>query len=260
LSQILDATVIDEIAARLLDARGVCVLTGSGISAESGVPTFRDAQTGVWSRYDPQELATPEAFATNPRRVWEWYEWRRQLVSDAVPNAGHQALAHLEARLPGLVLVTQNVDGLHQRAGSRNVLEFHGNLTVNLCSRDLSIVKTEHATSAVPPRCPECGAMLRPGVVWFGEPIPSAVLEQAERAARTCGVFLSVGTSSVVYPAAGLAESALRSGACVIEINPQSTPLTSLADFVLAARAGEVLPRIVNALDERARAREDAGR
>ncbi len=251
--------VIDDVAARLLAVRDVCVLTGSGISAESGVPTFRDAQTGLWARYDPQELATPEAFASNPTRVWEWYEWRRRLVRDAMPNAGHKALADLQARLPGLVLVTQNVDGLHQRAGSRNVLEFHGNLTVNLCSRDLSVVTRACATSAVPPRCPECGAMLRPGVVWFGEPIPRRVLEQAERAARACGVFLSVGTSSLVYPAAGLAESALQAGACIIEINPQSTALTPVADIVLAARAGAVLPRIVDALDERARASEDVG-
>ncbi len=229
----------------LRDATRVVALTGSGISAESGVPTFRDAQSrGLWARYDPQELATPEAFARNPRLVWEWYEWRRGLVAEAGPNPGHLALAELERRVPEFALITQNVDGLHQRAGSRRVIELHGNIMRTKCSEEGVIVR-EYESEEVPPRCPRCGAFLRPGVVWFGEMLPFAALEEASEAARGCDFFLSIGTSTLVYPAAALPHEALESGATVVEVNPGETPLTTHADFTLRGPAGEVLPELL---------------
>jgi NAD-dependent deacetylase len=221
----------------------VAALTGSGISAESGVPTFRDAQTGLWARYDPQELATPEAFARNPRLVWEWYEWRRDLVDRAEPNPGHRALVVLENRAPEFTLITQNVDGLHQTAGSRAVIELHGNIGRTRCSEEGVIV--EEYGDGRPPRCPRCGAFLRPDVVWFGEMLPAGALEEASEAARGCDLFLSIGTSSLVYPAAGLPYEALESGATIVEINPGETPLTPRAHFALRGRAGEVLPELL---------------
>ena len=221
----------------------VAALTGSGISAESGVPTFRDAQTGLWARYDPQELATPEAFARNPRLVWEWYEWRCDLVGSAEPNPGHRALVELEHRAPHFTLITQNVDGLHQTAGSRAVIELHGNIRRTRCSQEGIIV--EEYGDGSPPRCPRCGAFLRPDVVWFGEMLPAGTLELASEAARGCDLFLSIGTSSLVYPAAGLPYEALESGATVVEINPSETPLTPRVHFALRGRAGEVLPELL---------------
>ena len=236
-----------EIASQLVEALRtagrVVALTGSGISAESGVPTFRDAQTGLWARYDPQELATPEAFARNPRLVWEWYEWRRALVRSAEPNPGHRALVELEHRAPHFTLITQNVDGLHQTAGSRAVIELHGNIRRTRCSQEGVIV--EEYGDGRPSLCPRCGAFLRPDVVWFGEMLPAGALEVASEAARGCDLFLSIGTSSLVYPAAGLPYEALESGATVVEINPSETPLTPRANFVLRGRAGEVLPELL---------------
>jgi len=228
----------------LRDAGRVVALTGSGISAESGVPTFREAQTGLWERYDPQELATPEAFARDPRLVWEWYEWRRNLVSEAEPNAGHRALAELERRVPSFTLVTQNVDGLHERAGSRNVIELHGNILRSKCSREDIVAEPEEIDDSVPPRCPRCGAFLRPDVVWFGEMLPLGAFEAASEAARGCDVFLSIGTSSLVYPAAALPYEALENGATLVEINQSETPLTPHTTFALRGRAGEVLPNL----------------
>ncbi len=221
----------------------IVALTGSGISAESGVPTFRDAQTGLWARYDPQELATPEAFARNPRLVWDWYEWRRGLVSTAEPNPGHLALVEIENRTPEFTLITQNVDGLHQTAGSRAVVELHGNIGRTRCS-DEGVIIEEYGDGR-PPRCPRCGAFLRPDVVWFGEMLPVEVLEEASEAARACDAFLSIGTSSLVYPAAGLPYEALENGATVVEINPTQTPLTPHVHFALRGPAGEVLPELV---------------
>ena len=237
-----------EIPLRLLEAfheaTHVVALTGSGISAESGVPTFRDAQTGLWERYDPLELATPEAFARDPRLVWEWYAWRRGLVADAEPNPGHEALADLERRIPGFTLVTQNVDGLHQRAGSRRVIELHGNIMRSRCSEE-GIIVGEYKGEETPPRCPRCGEFLRPDVVWFGETLPFGALEEASEAARGCNLFLSIGTSSLVYPAAALPYEALDNGATLVEINPTETPLSVNADFTLRGPAGEVLPDIL---------------
>jgi NAD-dependent deacetylase len=226
-------------------AKHVVVLTGSGISAESGVPTFREAQIGLWDRYDPHELATPEAFATEPRLVWEWYEWRRNLVAEAEPNPGHRALAELERRIPDFTLITQNVDGLHTRAGSRNVVELHGNILRSKCSLEGEVAEPEEQDDSVPPRCPRCGAHLRPDVVWFGEMLSPGALEDASEASRECALFFSIGTSSLVYPAAALPYEALENGAALAEINPNETPLTRHASFALKGGAGEVLPNIL---------------
>jgi NAD-dependent deacetylase len=229
----------------LRDAVSVVALTGSGVSAESGVPTFREAQSGLWERYDPQELATPEAFDRDPRLVWEWYEWRRKLVSEAEPNPGHLALAELERRTPNFTLITQNVDGLHERAGSRAVIELHGNILRSKCSREGVMAEPEDHDEDMPPRCPRCGANLRPDVVWFGEMLPPGALHAASEAARGCDLFLSVGTSSLVYPAAALPYEALETGATLVEVNPSETPLTQYATFALQSRAGDALPNLL---------------
>lgn len=234
---------------RLREANRVTVMTGAGISAESGVPTFRDAQTGLWARYSPEDLATPQAFRRNPELVWRWYAWRRDLVSGAAPNPGHLALVELERRFPRFTLITQNVDGLHQRAGSRRVVELHGNLFRNKCLKEGIIVESRQDTGEVPPpRCPQCGTWLRPDVVWFGEMLPVGTLREAETAAENCDIFLSIGTSGLVYPAADLPFAALRNGATVVEINPQATSLSRLASFSLRGSAGELLPAMVQHL------------
>jgi len=234
----------------LVEALGSCrhavLLSGSGLSAESGVPTFRDAQTGLWARYEPTELATPEAFEADPELVWRWYRWRRELVRQAEPNAAHRAAVRLAELLPEFTLVTQNVDGLHQRAGSPDVVEFHGNLFADVCSAGCG--RRESADDAAVPACDACGAALRPGVVWFGEAIPGEAIEDANAACVDCDLFLSVGTSSVVWPAAGLAELALAAGARLVEINPEETPLSSRCHFRLAERAGSALPGLVDCL------------
>ena len=230
----------------LREAERVVAFTGSGVSAESGVPTFREAQTGLWARFDPQELATPEAFARDPRLVWEWYAWRRSLLARAEPNAGHLALAELERRLPGFALITQNVDRLHQEAGSRNVTELHGNIMRSKCSLEGTPVEGYDEEEA-PPLCPGCGAPLRPDVVWFGEALPGDAFVAASEAARGCDLFLSVGTSSLVYPAAALPFEALENGAVLVEINPNETPLTPYVAHVVRVKAGEGLPALVEA-------------
>ena len=195
----------------------MCVLTGAGISAESGVPTFRDAQSGLWARYDPLDLATPEAFLRDPALIWRWYRWRRELVAAAEPNPGHRALAQLADVVPCLTLITQNVDGLHQRAGSTDVIEFHGNLFENRCFVEGCAVACDDHDDI--PVCSGCGGHVRPGVIWFGEAIPEQALNASFAAAKDCDLFLSIGTSSLVYPAAGLAEIAKNAGATVAEIN-----------------------------------------
>jgi NAD-dependent deacetylase len=225
------------------------VLSGSGISAESGVPTFREAQTGLWERFDPQELATPEAFARDPGLVWDWYAWRRRLIAKAPPNPGHFAIAEMQRLVPNLTLVTQNVDGLHQRAGSRNVIELHGNIGRAKCSVEDMYVE-DYDEVASPPVCSSCGAPLRPGVVWFGEMLSPQALHAASEAARGADVFLSVGTSNLVYPAAALPFEALESGATLLEVNTGETPLTPHANQVLRGPAGDVLPRLIRELLE----------
>ncbi len=232
----------------LATAQHVTVMTGAGVSAESGVPTFREAQTGLWAQYDPTELATPEAFAANPELVWDWYRFRRELVRGVEPNPGHVALAELESLVPEFTLVTQNVDGLHARAGSTDVVEFHGNLFTNRCFAEGKIVAGADATEL--PFCPDCGAPLRPGVVWFGEAIPAAARDRAFSAARDCDVFFSIGTSSLVYPAAGLVEIAREAGATLVEINPEPTEIATSLNFALAGPSGEVLPALVKRLKD----------
>lgn len=241
-------SLLESLVDKLRDARSIAVLTGSGVSAESGVPTFREAQTGLWERYDPYALATPEAYERDPRLVWEWYSWRRQLVEKAVPNPGHEALAELERKLVGdFVLITQNVDSLHRRAGNQHILELHGNIMRSRCPIEEVIVEPSKDDDGIPPSCPGCGASLRPDVVWFGEALPVGPLEEAFMAARGCDLFISAGTSGLVHPAASLPFEALRSGAVLVEINPSDTPLTRHADYALRGPAGEVLPRLAEA-------------
>ncbi len=237
-----------DLVTALSRARFVAVLTGAGISAESGVPTFRDSQSGLWARFDPLELATPEAFARNPKRVWDWYAMRRNSVARAQPNAGHRALVTVEEQVSQFVLVTQNVDGLHRRAGSASVVELHGNIERVKCSREGTVVEAwKEPADGEPPRCSACGAFLRPDVVWFDEMLPADALARAEAAARACDVLLVIGTSAEVYPAAALPQLAQHAGAIVVEINPDVTPLTGRADFAVRGSAGDVLPALVDA-------------
>ena len=242
----------DELIEAMRGARHVAILTGAGISAESGVPTFRDAQTGLWARFDPTELATAQAFQRDPKLVWDWYQWRRELVGKAAPNAGHLALAQLETDFsqPGrrFTLITQNVDGLHQRAGSRNIIELHGNIWRTKCLSEDRVVADWPTTDEAPPHCPRCGGLLRPDVVWFGEALPRQALAAADEASRSCGVFLSIGTSALVQPAASLPLVALEQGAVVVEINPDETPLTGLLTYSLRGPAGTILPEIAKRL------------
>lgn len=221
----------------------VAALTGAGISAESGVPTFR-GEEGLWRDYSPQELATPEAFRRDPVLVWEWYEWRRGLIGPCQPNPAHETLAEMERALADFTLITQNVDGLHQAAGSQRVLELHGNIWRTRCTRCGNRTE-DHSVPLpdVPPHCASCGGLLRPDVVWFGEPLPREVLDAAWRAAARCRTMLVVGTSAVVEPAASLPLVALRNEARVVEINPGQTPLSTYAHQTLREPAGEALPR-----------------
>jgi NAD-dependent deacetylase len=238
-----------EIPANLINllrkTRRVAVLTGAGVSAESGVPTFRDALSGLWTQYRPEELATPQAFLKDPAKVWEWYISRRERLSLVQPNPGHLALAEMEGQIPVFTLITQNVDGLHQRAGSRNVIELHGNLGRVKCFDEGIVIDRWVDDGAVPPRCPSCGGMLRPDVVWFSEMLPAEALQSAIQASKKCQVFFSIGTSGVVEPTASLPYWASESGAVVVEVNPEHTPLTPRADFALQAPSGEVLPELV---------------
>ncbi|PYT12234.1 MAG: NAD-dependent deacylase [Acidobacteria bacterium] len=226
-------------------ACSVAVLTGAGISAESGIPTFRGA-AGLWRQYRPEDLATPEAFARDPKLVWEWYDWRRGLIAKAQPNAAHCALTRLERRVSDFTLITQNVDGLHDRAGSRNILKVHGDIWTVRCSacgkerQDL-----RPSIPDLPLRC-ACGALERPGVVWFGEPLPAEVWQRAETAAREAALFLVIGTAAVVYPAAGLANLAKSAGAKVVEINVAETPLSTFVDASLRGPAAEILPQLLS--------------
>lgn len=239
-------TVPPQLIQQLMTASRVVVLTGAGVSAESGVPTFRDAQTGLWAKLRPEELATPRAFKQNPRLVWEWYEWRRKLVAEAKPNPAHLALAEMQNFFPRFHLITQNVDSLHQRAGNRNVVELHGNITRTRCFDEGTIIANWKETGDVPPRCPNCGGLLRPDVVWFEEAMPEKETALAFRVSAGCDLFFSIGTSAVVHPAASLPFEALAAGATVVEINPQSTPLTGKASFTLAGPAGKIVPELLD--------------
>ena len=230
-------------------AQRLVVFSGAGVSAESGVPTFRAQHTGYWAQFDPQEMASEPGFRAHPQRVWQWYQYRRDLVAQVQPNAAHRALADYAQRHPGqLSLITQNVDGLHQRAGSPDVICLHGDLMRNqwldavcpACDVDGAV-----AAGGQPPRCAACGNMLRPGVVWFGEHLPADALAQAEAAVQACDLMLVVGTSGIVYPAAGLVFQAHQRGATIVIINPEATELDMLAQERLQAPAAQVLPAIL---------------
>jgi len=237
----MDDAAVSQARGWIADARQIFVLTGAGVSAESGVPTFRDALTGLWSRFDPEELATEEAYRRQPALVWQWYQHRRELVSVAKPNPAHYALAEL-ARLKSITLVTQNIDGLHQQAGSEHVVELHGNLFANKWLDGCGRCDTVPPIPGDPPQCALCGAMMRPGVVWFGEDLPRVARFRADHAAESCDLCLVVGTSGLVYPAAALPGVAKESGARVIVVNPQPSALDDTADLVLSAPAGQCLP------------------
>jgi NAD-dependent deacetylase len=236
-----------QLADSLRRAKSVAVLTGAGVSAESGVPTFRDALTGLWAKFDPEELATPEAFLRNPKLVWDWYLSRRASLASAQPNPGHFALAEIERRVGIFTLATQNVDGLHARAGSRNIVELHGNILRTRCFDAGHLVEAWVDDGSITPHCPYCGSLLRPDVIWFGEILPPGAIEQATDAARACDLFLCVGTSALVYPAAALPESARQAGAIVVEVNPQPSAVADFADFTLVAPSGIALPALVRA-------------
>jgi len=229
-------------------ARSIAVLTGAGISAESGIPTFRDQSSdrpALWKNFRAEDLATPQAFAHDPKFVWEWYDWRRSLIAKAEPNAGHLALAQLEKRTPSFTLITQNVDGLHGRAGSTRLLKVHGDiwwLRCTLCGRERQDLRPH--LPDLPPHC-NCGGIERPGVVWFGENLPPEIWSQAEQSASAADIFLVVGTSALVYPAAGLVHLAKASGAKVVEVNPAETPVSGMVDFSWRAPAAEALPQIL---------------
>ena len=239
--------LIAELARRIRAAGSITVMTGAGISAASGVPTFRGPE-GLWRNYAPEQLATPEAFRRDPGLVWEWYGWRRELIAKCRPNPAHDVLAAWSRRSPGFALITQNVDGLHERAGTQNVIRFHGSIWEVLCWQSCSTSPARWWDDSVPfakspPPCPYCGGLLRPGVVWFGEGIDPAVLESSLAAVK-CDVFLAVGTSAVVYPAAGLVGAAHNEGAFTVEINPDVTPNSRSVDLAIPGRAEEVLPQV----------------
>jgi NAD-dependent deacetylase len=228
----------------LPDAR-ITVLTGAGVSAASGVPTFRGGD-GLWKSFKPETLATPQAFARDPKLVWEWYDWRRRKIAKCEPNAAHHVLAAWSERFPGFNLITQNVDGLHERARTRNVVRLHGSIWEVSCWARCSSSPPRWRDDtvpyeAIPPRCAHCGALIRPGVVWFGEPLDADMVDRA-RAAADCDVFITVGTSAVVYPAAGFLDVARRHGAFTVEINPEATP--AVVDLALRGGAETVLPGI----------------
>jgi NAD-dependent deacetylase len=226
-------------------AQRIVVLSGAGISAESGVPTFRDAQTGLWAQFRPEELATEDAFRANPRMVWDWYLLRREMIGKVAPNAGHRAIAAFQQRHPGcLTVVTQNVDGLHQRAGSPDVLALHGNISEDKwLDAPRACCDPDRVEDGPPPRCAVCGNLRRPAVVWFGEMLPEREIAAAEEAAAGCDLMLVVGTSGVVYPAAGLARA---TRGRVVIVNPNETELDDAADAVLRGASAGVLPELLD--------------
>lgn len=245
--------MLAQVVCRVRQSRHPLILTGAGISAESGIPTFRDAQNGLWSQFDPEDLATPEAYRADKALVWGWYVWRMAMVRAAQPHAGHHALAELARLKPGLTVVTQNVDDLHERAGSVDVLHLHGSLFASRCFAcarpcgdvELPADAIDRPTLRLPPpRCEHCGGPVRPGVVWFGESLPAEAWQQARAAAEACDLLLAIGTSGVVHPAASLPGIAKAHGARVVEINPIATELSDQADAVWRVTAGEGLPQL----------------
>jgi NAD-dependent deacetylase len=236
-----------ELLDALHNARHIAVFTGAGVSAESGIPTFRDAQTGLWAQYRAEDLATPEAFRRDPVTVWNWYAWRRDLMRAVKPNPGHFAIAALERLVPQVTVITQNVDGLHILAGSSEVIELHGNIWHNLCADCHKPVPESELSQDTPPVCPHCGGHIRPGVVWFGESLPTPAWTRAAEVLETADVFFCIGTSSLVEPAASLPRYARSCGRTVIQINPEVTSHDEIAQYVLRGKAGEVLPALIKA-------------
>jgi len=238
----------DELVQFLRKAERVTALTGAGVSQESGLRTFRDARTGLWSQYKPTELASPEAYERDPKLVWDWYAWRREAIKGVRPNPGHYALVDMAHHFPDFNLITQNVDGLHRMAGSQKIIELHGNIQRVKCSSCGRQAGAWDEADGEVPHCENCDGLLRPDVVWFGESLPRAELESAVEAARACQVFFSIGTSGVVQPAASLAYAAHNRGAVVVEVNAEPTPLTVKVDFALHGKSGEILPALVEAV------------
>ena len=240
----------------LLDAKQIAVLTGAGISAESGIPTFRGKE-GLWKTYRAEQLATPTAFIEDPKLVWEWYDWRRGIIGTKEPNPGHEVLAAWEGLFSHFVLITQNIDGLHQKAGSKNVIELHGNIWKQRCIEEQTISENyDIPLKEIPPHCATCGALLRPHVVWFGESLDGSILQRSFVLSSNCDVMLAIGTSAVVQPAASLPFSAAEAGAKLIEINPDPTPLTTYATFSFRAKSGELLPLLDAELRKRLQKKE----
>jgi NAD-dependent deacetylase len=247
---------IEQAASAVKQADKIAVLTGAGVSKESGVPTFRDAQTGLWAQYDPQQLATPRAFQQDPKLVWEWYEFRRSIVREAKPNPGHAALAALQQRYPSTTIITQNIDDLHEQAGSHDVIHLHGNIAQTKCFGNcqgsptlVDLAGVASAPDDTPPRCPHCGNFLRPDVVWFGESLPTIQLQRAMNTSRSCDVMLVVGTSGLVHPVASLPIHAYQNGVTIIEVNPDYTALSRIATVRLDGPSGELLPELIEQLD-----------
>jgi NAD-dependent deacetylase len=238
----------DRFISRLVSAERVVVFTGAGMSAESGVPTFRGAD-GIWKKFKPEELANMGAFMRNPELVWEWYAHRKRIISDIQPNPGHHALVRMEQMFVHFAVITQNIDNLHRRAGSRTVYELHGNIERNYCMKCGTRYSNQDVLRATGvPKCTQCGGLIRPDVVWFGEMLPEDEWDASVRAAESAEVFLSVGTSGVVFPAASLPMMARIQGAFLVEINPEPTPLTEKADEFLKGPSGAILPAIVDRL------------
>ncbi len=251
---------IQAAARRLAECRKLVVLTGAGVSKESGIPTFREAQEGLWAQYDPMEMATQEGYLRNPPLVWRWYEYRFGMVEAAQPNPGHRAIADLEQILPQVTVVTQNIDGLHQVAGSTDVVELHGSIRRFKClsERHTGFTRADFADQAeIPPHCPRCGDLLRPEVVWFGENLPMDALSRAFDLAETCDAMLVVGTSGAVQPAASLPFLARRAGAVVIDVNTERDEIACVSHIFLQGPGGEVLPALVAVL--RVASRGDLG-
>jgi NAD-dependent deacetylase len=236
---------LDDLLGRLAPGTPVSVLTGAGISAASGIPTFRGKDDSLWARYRPEDLATPSAFTRDPELVWRWYDWRRGMIAANRPNAAHIALAGLAERV-SMTLVTQNVDGYHQSAGSADVIEFHGSIWRLRCMRCAYEAEDRRVPLPIPPLCPECEALLRPCVVWFGEGIPARAHQEAAVAAASCEVLLVIGTAGAVYPAAGLVDIAASRGAFVAEFNIEPSAVSARADLFVAGDAAETVPLLLN--------------
>ena len=238
--------LINDARSHLVSARSITILTGAGISADSGVPTFRGTD-GLWRNFRAEELATPEAFERNPQLVWEWYNWRRELIATKQPNDAHRAIASLESRVNDFWLITQNVDGLHRQAGSTKLSEIHGNIWMVRCTACGAVTENHQVPLPLLPHCGQCGGLLRPHIVWFGESLREENLARCAKQLQACDVLLVIGTSGVVYPVAGFASIAKEAGAYVIEVNLDPTPQSDLVDIALHGRAKELVPILLQA-------------